>query len=259
MATARYLRILVIDDDEVMTELLATVLGIEGHTITTASSGEAALTLLSGQAFDLVLTDLQLPGLRGHALAAALRSALSASNASSRLLGMSGSPPSGHELSAFDAFLLKPFTAEQFTAAAAGASSIPPSQPLALDPGSPASLLAGVVGPRPSVLDETVVARLAQQLPAARLKELFELTLSDARLRLDLIQKAQVANDLNTVRREAHAVKGGAGMVGASELHRLAEQLERAAAAGSVTDTASLEDFLAACVRLERMLETRFN
>jgi CheY-like chemotaxis protein len=255
MATAHHLRILVIDDDEVMTELLATVLGIEGHTVTTASSGEAALALLSGQAFDLVLTDLQLPGLRGHALAAALRSALSASNASSRLLGMSGSPPSGHELSAFDAFLLKPFTAEQFAAAAAGASS----QPLALGPGSPASLLAGAVGPGPSVLDETVVARLAQQLPAARLKELFELTLSDARLRLDLIQKAQAANDLDTVRREAHAINGGAGMVGASELHRLAEQLERAAAAGSVTDTASLEDFLAACVRLERMLETRFN
>jgi CheY-like chemotaxis protein len=254
MAAAHSLRILVIDDDEVMTELLATVLGIEGHKVITAASGEDALALLPSQTFDLVLTDLQLPGMRGYELAAALRSALAASDASTRLLGMSGSPPSDHELSAFDAFLLKPFTAEQFAEAAATR----PSKLLALDPGSPASLLAGVVDPRPSPLDEAIFARLSRQLPAARLQELFQLTLSDARRRLELIQKAQTANDLDTVRREAHAIKGGAGMVGASELHRLAAQAENAAAAGSAADTASLEDFLAACIRLERMLDTRF-
>jgi HPt (histidine-containing phosphotransfer) domain-containing protein len=119
-------------------------------------------------------------------------------------------------------------------------------------------LLAGVVDPKPSSLDEAIFARLSRQLPAARLKELFQLTLSDARRRLELIQKAQAADDLDTVRREAHALKGGAGMVGASELHRLADQAENAAAAGSAADTASLEDFLAACIRLERMLDTRF-
>ena len=246
MAAAHSLRILVIDDDEVMTELLAAVLGIEGHEVSTAGSGESALALLPGHTFDVVLTDLQLPGLHGHALAAALRSALAASNASARLLGMSGSPPSGHELTAFDAFLLKPFTTEQFAAAAAGSSTSQPSEPL--DP-----------GPRPSVLDEAVVSRLAKQLPAAKLKELYELTLSDARMRLDLIQKALAAGDLDTIRREAHAIKGAAGMVGASELHQLAAQAEKDASAGSTADTPPPADFYSACVRLERMLNTRFS
>jgi len=244
MAAAHPLRILVIDDDEIMTELLTAVLGIEGHEVVTADSGESALALLPGHAFDVVLTDLQLPGLRGHALAAALRSELAASN--TRLLGMSGSPPTDHELSAFDAFLLKPFTAEQFAEAAAGSPAPPPSEPLALNPGS-------------SPLDEAVVARLAKQLPAAKLKELYGLTLSDTRMRLDLIQKAMSAGDLDTVRREAHAIKGGAGMVGAAELHQLAAQAEHAAAAGSAADTPPVADFLSACVRLERMLEIRFS
>jgi len=247
MAAAQPLRILVIDDDEVMTELLAAVLGIEGHEVSTADSGESALGLLPGQVFDVVLTDLQLPGLRGHALAASLRSALTGSN--TRLLGMSGSPPTDHELSAFDAFLLKPFTAEQFAEAAAGAVNL----------STPASSGSWIPDPGPSPLDEAVVSRLAKQLPAVKLKELYELTLSDTRMRLDLIQKAMSAGDLDTVRREAHAIKGGAGMVGAAELHQLAAQAEHAAAAGSAADTPPVADFLSACVRLERMLEIRFS
>jgi len=246
MAADYSLRILVIDDDEVMTELLAAVLGIEGHDVTTAGSGESALALLPDQMFDVVLTDLQLPGLHGHALTAALRSTLAASSTSTRLLGMSGSPPSEHELSAFDAFLLKPFTAEQFAKAAAGSSTSQPSKPSTLSP-------------KPSALDEAIVSRLAKQLPTAKLKELFQLTLSDTRMRLDLIQKAVDAGDLDTVRREAHAIKGGTGMVGASELHRLAAQAEAAAIAGSTADTPTVADFLAAYVRLERMLDTRFS
>jgi CheY-like chemotaxis protein len=244
MSAAHPIRILVIDDDAVMTELLSAVLGMQGHEVITAGSGEAALALLPDETFDVVLTDLQLPGLRGLDLAAALRVAIAKSK--TRLLGMSGSPPSEQERSVFDAFLLKPFTAEQFTEAAAGSSVPPIPESLAVKTG-------------PSPLDEAIFARLSKQLPAAKLHELFQLTLSDARMRLELIQQAQTANDLDTVRREAHAIKGGAGMVGASELHRLAAQAETAAAAGSAADTPPLADFLAACVRLESMLNTRFS
>jgi len=248
MAAAPTLRILVIDDDAVMTELLAAVLGMHGHDIITADSGEAALALLPDQTFDVVLTDLQLPGLSGHDLAAALRSTLASSQPKSpaRLLGMSGSPPSDHELSAFDAFLLKPFTAEQFAEAAAGASTHLSSGPSTLDSGT-------------SPLDEAIFVRLSAQLPAAKLHELFQLTLSDARMRLELMEKALSADDLDTVRREAHAIKGGAGMVGASELHQLAAKAENAATAGSAADTPPIADFYTACIRLERMLDKRFS
>ncbi len=244
MASTHPIRILVIDDDAVMTELLSAVLGMTGDEVVTADSGEAALALLSGEAFDVVLTDLQLPGLRGHALATALRSALG--SAKTRLLGMSGSPPSEDKLAAFDAFLLKPFSAEQFTEAAAGAATAAPSEPSAVETG-------------PSPLDEAIVTRLSKQLPADKLKELYLLTLSDALMRLELIQKALEVEDLDTVRREAHAIKGGTGMVGATELHLLAAKAEDAATKGSTQDTPPLADFYAACNRLESMLSTRFS
>jgi len=223
---------------------ISAVLSTHGYTVVTTDSGEAALTLLASHTFDVVLTDLQLPGLRGYDLANALRSTLISTT---RLLGMSGSEPSDRERSAFDAFLLKPFTAEQFTQAAkAGVTSAPASRPSTAGSGVP-------------VLDEAIVTRLAKQLPPAKLKELFQLTLSDARMRIGLMQQALSAGDLDTVRREAHAIKGGTGMVGATELHHMAAQAERDASAGSAQDTPPIEDFLAACVRLERMLDTRFS
>ena len=39
------------------------------------------------------------------------------------------------------------------------------------------------------------------------------------------------ANDLGTIARAAHRVKGASGMIGAAALHRVAEALERAAKA----------------------------
>jgi CheY-like chemotaxis protein/HPt (histidine-containing phosphotransfer) domain-containing protein len=235
------LRVLVIDDDPVMTELLSAILSLEGHTISTESTGEAALALFAHHTFDIALTDLQLPGLRGHALATKLRAALPAP---ARLLGMSGSAPSPQERAAFDAFLLKPFTIAQFTAAiqtstAAASTPLPPTEPSA---------------PTAPVLDQSIFAALSKQLPAAKLRELYQLTLDDARRRIALIATAEAAHDRDTVHREAHAIKGGAGMVGATELHRLAARAET----GSPADTPPLADFLAACQRLERMLDESF-
>ena len=42
------------------------------------------------------------------------------------------------------------------------------------------------------------------------------------------------ADDLETIARAAHRVKGASGMIGAVALHRIAEALERAAKAGDL-------------------------
>jgi HPt (histidine-containing phosphotransfer) domain-containing protein len=61
--------------------------------------------------------------------------------------------------------------------------------------------------------------------------------------------------------REAHAIKGGCGMLGATELHRLASQLETSGIEtpppGTPEDVNSLDELSAACDRLERMLGSR--
>ena len=61
-------RILVVDDEEYMLALFASVLGKEGYVVVGVASGEAALERLETDAFDLVISDLVLPSMDGLAL-----------------------------------------------------------------------------------------------------------------------------------------------------------------------------------------------
>ena len=58
-------RILVVDDEEMIQALLTELLTREGYQVTTASDGQQAVDLLERERFDLVITDLVMPGLNG--------------------------------------------------------------------------------------------------------------------------------------------------------------------------------------------------
>jgi DNA-binding NtrC family response regulator len=67
-------RILIVEDEELMRELLSRILEGENYRIFQASSGEEALKLLQDQAIDLVLTDLRMKGMTGLELLTEVRS-----------------------------------------------------------------------------------------------------------------------------------------------------------------------------------------
>ena len=58
-------RILIVDDDGPMRSFLGTVLGEEGYRLEEARNGTEGLAMLSASDFDLVITDLRMPGLSG--------------------------------------------------------------------------------------------------------------------------------------------------------------------------------------------------
>ena len=67
------LRVLVIDDEDYVRELLADILTREGCEVELAGEGREALRLFEAQEFDAVFTDVGLPGMSGWELARAVR------------------------------------------------------------------------------------------------------------------------------------------------------------------------------------------
>lgn len=58
-------RVLVVDDEQVICDILADFLQLEGFTVATCGSAETALQMLEKETFDLLLTDLKMPGMGG--------------------------------------------------------------------------------------------------------------------------------------------------------------------------------------------------
>jgi CheY-like chemotaxis protein len=66
-------KLLVVDDDPVLLSLLARLLRRAGHSVTEANGGEACLALAAQEEFDLIITDVMMPGLDGYDLTRRLR------------------------------------------------------------------------------------------------------------------------------------------------------------------------------------------
>lgn len=58
-------RILVVDDEKTLLELVSLILKTDGHEVRTASSGSKALEILEHERFDLVLLDVMMPDMDG--------------------------------------------------------------------------------------------------------------------------------------------------------------------------------------------------
>jgi CheY-like chemotaxis protein len=227
-------RILVVDDDAVSREVIALHLERAGYAVETAESGDAALLRLVGKGLrpTVVLTDLQMPGTAGGELGRRMRALC---GTGTLLLAMSGSEPDGAVRREFDGFLPKPFTMEALATVIAGGSSEIEDR--------------AVVSP----LDEGVYRKLVGAMRRERLEQLYALCLSDAEARIAGMRRSASEGDDAAYRREAHAIKGGCGMVGATELQRLATCMEERGL-GDANHVASLDEFLLACERLRRIL-----
>lgn len=61
-------RILLVDDDPMVTQLITDMLSLDGYDVDTAPNGVAALKKIQGRRYDLILTDLHMPELDGAGL-----------------------------------------------------------------------------------------------------------------------------------------------------------------------------------------------
>ncbi len=66
-------RILLVEDDSLVREMLGQLLSRDEHTVVQANNGAEAFSLFAGNRFDLVMTDFEIPFMKGNELAARIR------------------------------------------------------------------------------------------------------------------------------------------------------------------------------------------
>jgi DNA-binding NtrC family response regulator len=71
-------RLLIIDDEEPLCQLLENAFGGKGHIVETATSGQAARAKIQSQVYDLIISDVRMPDVSGlelleHARATKIR------------------------------------------------------------------------------------------------------------------------------------------------------------------------------------------
>lgn len=102
---------LVVEDDDAVLDLIASLLRSAGHEVTTAGDGRQAHDLLLGGTFDLCVLDHDLPGMTGLEIAGAARAA----GTETRFVLVSGQRwLSRQRLDAVDELVEKPFDPEDF-------------------------------------------------------------------------------------------------------------------------------------------------
>ena len=239
--------LLIIDDDAILRELLTLLLASRIPTVTAVESGEAALDLLQAlspaERPSILLVDVNLPGIAGSELAARLRPVCPLP---ALLFAMSASTFSPQIRAAFDDFLLKPFTVEDFYTAVerAHANSDLPSDVL---PAAADKTPSGAATLPP--LDESIYLKLSSIMGPPALFELYDLFVKDVTMRLDRLRSAAATGEADVFTREAHAIKGSCGMLGATELQSMAGRMETEGLA-----PLHLDPFAAALTRLHSIL-----
>lgn len=241
------LDILLAEDSNLSAEMVAAFLAPRGHRLTRASNGREALTALAMGHFDVVLMDIRMPVLDGLAATTAIRRGeVPGCDRAIPILALTahGAQRDRDRILAAGAtdYLAKPVGLDALLHALAriapgregarAAPARPPATPEAGAPGAAATEafdagraealenLGGDVG-----LYDRLAAVFARDTPGDREK----------------LRRAMEAGDGPGVVLLAHALKGNAGVIGASLAAARARDLELAAREGRATDFPALE------------------
>ncbi|HEY3707314.1 MAG TPA: response regulator [Terracidiphilus sp.] len=248
LATNRKLpNVLIIDDDLVSREVMATVLTMSGYTVQTAADGGESLNILETDQFvpDVILMDTQMPGLSGPPLIQQLRARSTAT-----IYAISGSQAPDAVVGGVDGFLLKPIGPEALQRVLEKhAFEIRPaySQGTQLPPGA-----------MPPIINPKTLAQLRDMMKETAVREIYGAVVADLQKRRLALEEALDFADIETVHRLGHSIKGGCGMAGALEAARVGELIE--SGGDDLEYIRTLLPLLDSATRnLERMLKAEFS
>ena len=242
-------RILLAEDSATNRMVASVILRRAGYRVDWVMDGVEAVEAVKRLPYDLVLMDISMPNMDGVEATQAIRS-LEIAGAQVPIIALTAHAMPGDRerfLSAgMDDYLTKPLRGEELLKAIAHfyppkspedgktegradgkpADQMPEPVPVngkgAVSQGSPKVEMSPVV-------DEIVFRQLQEDAGAEAVPQLIEVFLNELVGRVSRINEAEPGGDSETIAKEAHALKSSAGSFGATKLHLLAKDVEKAA------------------------------
>lgn len=230
----RALSILLVEDVVESARVLEALLRREGHTVTRADSGAAALAALQCSPFDLVLMDLRMPAMDGFEATRRIRALPDPERAAVTVFALTANVMRN----TVDACL------------AAGMQDVV-AKPLRL-PQLNAKLVARFGGEPAGVTEEAAahqgeppldldtLAYYRDAMGTSALLNVTSLYSNNSLAYLDAMARAVERGDLAVIARDAHRMAGSSMMLGIRDIGALAMELEEAALAGDTARAGAL-------------------
>ncbi|HYL93471.1 MAG TPA: response regulator, partial [Alphaproteobacteria bacterium] len=242
-------RILVVEDNVFNQKVAVAMLNRLGHIVTVANSGSEAILLSSQKYFDLVLMDIQMPGMDGFEATRLLREQQRLSGRHVPIIALTAHAMTGDRdkcmAAGVDDYISKPINREVLRAmidrhaAEQTATGIEPNGSYPLDPSADEAVKTGDGKSRSKISGEVLVANCSGDPELAEtVAKMFPL---ESRKLMQNLEQARTQQNLERLHRHAHTLKGMCSMFGAIEAAEGALAFENAAASSELGTDRQLE------------------
>ena len=219
------LRILVAEDNPINRKLLSGMLASLDFEVDTVSDGPPVLTALENNSYDLILMDCQMPGMDGDEVTRVIREGRHGKGGQPVIVAITADVSVDHKercmQAGMDDFLAKPVRLDMLKAGLRRWSLMANSR-RRQEPDETESIARN---------GDDIIGRLQNRagvIDSKALDEFIDLFLSDTSSRLEVLQDALKESDLQTIRRECHALKGACLEMGVTSLSSCCEALGKA-------------------------------
>lgn len=247
------LRILTVEDNAITQQVISSLLEKDNHKVISARSGEEAVSYLDmGEKFDLIFTDISMPGMSGIDLAHKIRGMFDPDTASIPLYALTGHTDDEIkkeiEESGMNGFIEKPIDPDILRSIVQKhASGMPTDHQKDPEPSSSSSV--------PEELE--MVAALRDSLGDAQLSELLKgLYIKTEEIIAALKQQSPI--NLEETYNRAHELKGMSANFGLNTLSTLAKDIELFAKEGRVEEVETLISQLEATYQSGKNIITQY-
>ncbi|WP_319522054.1 response regulator [uncultured Desulfosarcina sp.] len=239
-AARRSGRILVTDDYPTNQKVALMHLTAAGFDVDLADNGQQAVDAFVENAYDLILMDIQMPVLNGLDATGKIREIEAASGRGRRtpIIALTASALKGDEDKCFDAgmdgYLAKPIRRRQLIEAVdrwIGPQSKPEAAPVSQEP---VKAVETSTGEDDTIME--VATALEEFGDAETVRTIARQLIENADGQLERIQASIENEDREAIRKEAHAIKGGAATMEAPALSEAAFRLEKLSKDGPMNE-----------------------